>query len=252
MKRLVMALLLIAAFAFTANATAPPAHGGYPAGWGMNPTAWDTAYGSYDSGLTLYPAGGSCGGGWLGWTGGLYPPWGAPINYAPITLELWIEMNMVQTYSFTHYQWHRIGNEAEPNNMVFYITGTVSGNEQVWVSLVEDPLWPYQGLKFVENIGVGDDANARLYIPISWSARWGEDFVPGVGQVWPTAGFAPLSWALISGAQQLQIPDWGHGGQGSIPACDHWFQFRGEVELNYHEADGYYKTVYSGCPSPSL
>lgn len=231
MKRLVLALMLVAAFAFVVNATAPPANGGYSAGWGMNPTNWQTATGSYNSGLALYdPLGLGGGSGWIvQWS-----PTIEYIDYDPITLELWIEMYMIQTYHNTSYKWHRLGNA--PETITFTIDGTVESNEGTYVLMTADPNWDPNQLTFVENIGVGDDRNARD-IPIIWEGRWGEGFTIGSSVQMP--------WTVLTWSGDELILD-------EITACDRWFQFRGTFDLVYHEADGYYYLVIAGCPSPSM
>lgn len=246
MKHVILALMMVAMLALVANATPPPAHGGYQAGWGMNPTNWDSVSGDYNSGLALYDPDALSGG--LGWLVG----WGDPleyIDYAPITLELWIEMNCIQTYYYTTYCWHRLGNSGD--DIVFSISGTISSNERLWVMLTEDSSWDPLGLQFVENIGVGDNDNMRTLLPISWRGRWGTGFSIGNNVV---LDWTILSWTGTSPNRELILPsEPGYtGGGGSIPACDHWFQFEGTIEMAYHEADGYYKTAYAGCPSPGL
>lgn len=250
MKRLILALMLVAMIAFMANAQSlpvPPAHGGYAAGWGMNPTNWDTAYGSYNSGLGLYDPGALMGGGgWYVWSAS--PP--GYIVYAPITLELWIEMSCIQTYEYLNYQWHRLGAGDTNSDIVFYITGTVQSNEALWVSLTEKVGYDPLGLEFIHNNGVGDDSNMNPLLPISWRARWGNGLTPGLAVQY---GFTAVSWTGTSPNRLITIPDWWSGlGYGSMPACDHWFQFEGTIDLEYHEADGYYMTMYGGCPDPGL
>lgn len=208
----------------------PPANGAYVAGWGMNPTDWQTATGTYNSGLALYDPDGLGGGaGWLtGWNAYTY------ISYAPITLELWIEMYMIQTYHYTSYQWHRLGNHAE--TIIFTIDGTVSSNEGCWVLCTKDPSWDPNYMTFVHNIGVGDDRNARD-IPLTWRGRWGDGHIIGDNVVLTWTG---LDWV----GDELILAE--------VEACDTWFQFEGSFDIEYHEADGYYYCALAGCPAPTL
>ena len=106
--RLFASILILTSVAVMANATPPPAHGGYQSGWGMNPTNWENESGSF-SAMGLYDP--NYTGGGASWVVGWNPT--AYINYAPITLELWIEMYMLLTYEYTSYQWHRLGNSGE-------------------------------------------------------------------------------------------------------------------------------------------
>lgn len=230
MSRCLALLTMLAFAAITANATPPPDHGGYQAGWGMNPTNWDSTSGSWSSSLSLYdPNSGMGGGGWMvGWN----PP--AYINYAPISLELWIEMNMILTYQFTSYQWHRLGTTGE--TITFTIDGTISSNNTQIVLMSPASGWDLTYMRFIQNNGVGDNQNARN-LPLSWQVRWGSGLVVGE--------------AII---QNWTNPYWLCGNMllnmSGLPACDHWFQYKGTFTLNYHEADGYYKLMIAGCPYP--
>lgn len=238
-KKFSFIMMLIAAFAFvgTAFAQEPPAHGTYQDGWGMNPTNWHSYTGSYNSELALYDphSGNPSGNKWVvSWDPSI-----EYINYAEITLELWIEMNMVQTYQYTHYQWHRLGNQAE--NIIFTIDGTLKSNNPLYVSLVWDGNEPLDKLYFrrdvlgTEDKGWINNNNARD-IPIDWDFRWGRGLAMGneIVQGWTDATDDQEITFLIN------------------EACDHWYQFRGSFNLDYHEADGYYSLTMAGCPSPSL
>jgi hypothetical protein len=231
LKKLIIGSILLLFLTIPAQATAPPANGGYSAGWGMNPTNWNNHSGSWSSGFALYEptgGGGFGGAGWLvGWNPYVY------VNYAPITIELWIEMYMIQTYHYTSYQFHRLGNAAE--HLCFTIQGTVQSNEGVWVLCTQGTLDP-DFLHFQHNIGVGDDNNARD-IPISWEGRYGSSFTYGSNII---MGWTPLTW---SGGELIL---------DEFDACDHWFEFRGCMDLLYHEADGYYFLDLAGCPAPQL
>ena len=232
MKYLLVSIIAVCMLASVAMATPPPANGSYIGGWGMNPTKWQTATGSYSSGFALYdPLGAGGGAGWIvSWT----PPTYDYIAYAPITLELWIEMYMIQAYWATSYQWHRLGNEAE--TVTFTIDGTVRSNEGCWVLCTKDPAYDPNFLTFQHNNGVGDDRNMRD-IPITWRGRWGDGLDMGVDVVLP---WTDLTWV----GDELILAE--------ITACDRWFQFEGSFDLVYHEADGYYKLVIAGCPTPSM
>ncbi len=225
-----VALLVIPSLA-AGQAIPPPAHGDHIAGWGYNPHKWNAVSGSWTSGFAMYnPTAPELGGaGWVvGWDPLTY------IDYGDITLELWIEMYMVQTYQYTSYQWHRLGNEAE--QICFTIDGTVQSNEGAWILMTADPAWDPNYLKFMGHIGVGDNRNMRD-IPITWQGQWGHGWIPGVDVVMP---WTSLEWE----GDDLILAE--------IEACDQWFQFEGCFDLLYHEADGYYKLVIAGCPAPSL
>ena len=241
MKHLILAVMMIAMLALVANATPPPAppFGAGGADWGMTWYDWDNHTGSWSSGPALYDpnAPALAGSGWVvAWNPTTY------IDYADIELELWIEMYMVQTYFYTSYQWHRLGDAAE--TISFLIGGTVVSNNGQWLSLMHQDPDPMTHLYWRHNIfgggtmGVGGSNNARD-IPISWSYRWGTGLVVGTAQVFPTTGYEPY---VPDPDIDFLIED----------ACDHWYEFRGEFDLVYHEADGYYSLTLEGCPSPIL
>ncbi len=230
MSRKLLVLIGVLLFlTFQAEATPPPAQGGYLPGWGMNPTNWQQSTGSFSAwGLydPNYTGGGEA---WVvGWNPTSY------ISYAPISLELWIEMYMLLTYQYTSYQWHRLGNAAE--TIIFTIDGTMSSNDIQVVMLTPEPGWNMGYLQFQHNI-FGGNSTVRTQIPLSWETRWGEGLVIGQNVIDP---WHPALW--LCGNIML----------GSIPACDHWFQFRGTFSLQYHEGDGYYKLAIAGCPYPEL
>ncbi|MFZ5519089.1 MAG: hypothetical protein ACOY90_20825 [Candidatus Zhuqueibacterota bacterium] len=238
-KKFSFIMMLIAAFAFvgTAFAQEPPAHGTYQEGWGMNPTNWNSYTGSYSSGLALFDPHHSnpiTGNDWVvSWDGGLQY-----IDYAEITLELWIEMNMVQTYQYTHYQWHRLGNLAE--EITFTIDGTLKSNNPLFVSLVAGDQ-PLDKLYFRRDVlGTADrgwiNNNTARDIPITWDYRWGTGLAIGGGTA--------TAWTPATTNQEITFL--------IDQPCDHWYQFRGTFNLIYHEADGYYSLTMAGCPSPSL
>ena len=232
-------LVAILAFVFAGTAWAaalnpPPAYGGYQAGWGMNPNDWDNHTGSFSAwGLWNPVASGPQG---ADWVVGYDWPGGAPvyIDYTDITLELWIEMYALQTYEYTSYQWHRVGDNAE--TITFYVQGLLKSNSGQYVSLMrgtEDLGYLY----FREDIFGRVGATYGSDIPITWRARWGNGLAYGqyVQEDWQT---------LTPGTGDLDI--------GPIPSCDHWFQFEGSFHLAYHVNDGYYSLITEGCPAPEM
>ncbi len=211
------------------KANPPPAYGGYEAGWGMNPTNWEQAGGSFTSGLLLYDPTGASPGWVCGWNPvqALTPP--------AITLELWVEMNMVCTYEHTSYQWHRLGNQGEW--IIFVIQGTTSSNNGLFARLVpqNDPL---TYLKFREDI-FGNPGGSWLDRQLSWCARWGDGLVYGQNVQW---GWTYIFPDPVSGALSM----------GPIPDCDHWFEFKGCFRVPYHQADGYYSLTFGSTLEPAL
>ena len=244
MKHLILAVMMIAMLAMVANAAAlypPPANGAYGPGWGMNPTDWQTTTGSFSSWGLYDPLGGGGGDPWVvEWLPSI-----VYIDYADITLELWIEMYSLQTYHYTSYQWHRRGDGGSPGNpeqIECIIEGTSQSNNGQSISLTRGTedlthLW------FVEDI-FGRVNGTTIYgtdIPISWSGRYGSGLTYGTNFLWPnTSG----DWEPLTPGPDITIPN--------VPLCDHWFQFKGVFELIYHQEDGYYKLTMAGCPAPTL
>jgi hypothetical protein len=233
MKHLILAVMMIAMLALVANATAPPAHGVYQAGWGMNPNTWQTTTGSFSAWGLYAPSLGSGGSGWVvDWTD---PNNLVLIDYAPITLELWIEMYSLQTYHYTSYQWHRLGDAYE--EVCFTIEGILKSNNGQYVILEWDGTDELDHLYFRHNVLDGSSPG-NCDIPLTWQARWGTGVEYGVGVVegWHTPA--------ITGEHNLYvlIPD----------PCDHWFQFEGCFEIPYHQPDGYYSLTMAGCPAPVM
>ena len=237
---LVILAVTVPALVFAQALYPPPANGGYQPGWGMNPTNWQAVSGSFSAwGLydPLYVGGGDA---WVvDWTDPLNVVY---IQYAPITLELWIEMYSLQTYQYTSYQWHRLGNQAE--NICFSITGTIQSNNGQYVSLMKDQQ-ELTNLWFVEDIfgrtTYGPLPPSYPYtsadIPLSWQARWGRGLVVGEMVQW--------GWQAV-------MPDPDNLTILIDEPCDHWFEFEGCFTIPYHQPDGYYMLEMAGCPAPQM
>ncbi|GBE29653.1 hypothetical protein BMS3Bbin04_00675 [bacterium BMS3Bbin04] len=208
-----------------AFATDPPAFGGYAAGWGQNPTNWETTSGAYDSGLCLWdPARGyvqfDANGVDLG-----------AIVYEDITIELWVELHMISTYEATNYQFHRVNQDAYGGETVdFIINGTIRSNQQNWVGLTHGPD-PIDALVFREGMYGHNETD----IPLTWYGRFGDELVPDP--------LAPWTELTIDGNGDVGM---------TIVKCDHWVQFKGQFFLPYHIDDGYYSLTIAGCPTPGL
>jgi hypothetical protein len=241
MKRLILALMLVAVFALAAMADGPPAYGPYQAGWGMTNFNWETASGNFSSFGVYDPN-------YIGfgdaWVVGYDPITFAPlyIAYAPVTLDLWIEMYALQTYHYTSYKWHRLGNDEE--TISFIVEGTLQSNNGQWVSLV-GPLMPQtmDKLYFLHNIfgGQSPAPPAPDITPLTWQGQWGTGLVYGVNVV---AAWAALVPAVVQGHQQISML--------IADPSDHWFQFEGTFTIPYHQPDGHYNLTLAGCPAPEL
>jgi hypothetical protein len=129
----------------------------------------------------------------------------------------------MQTYQFTHYEWHRIGDRYE--DVTFFICGTVSSNNAEWVGLTRASQ-DLDRLHFIGDVFGSDNGEAD--IPITWHYAWGnwdpEDDPPLPGDI--------HTWYVISpgnnGNMYFYIPE----------SCDHWFCWKGEFTIQYHQADG--------------
>lgn len=240
---IVLVALTIPALVFAQSLYPPPAQGGYQAGWGMNPTNWQAVSGSFSAwGLydPLYVGGGDA---WVvSWDPSI-----EYIQYAPIKMELWIEMYALQTYRYTSYQWHRLGNQQEC--IEFIIEGTIQSNHPQAVTLKET-IFPLTHLYFVEDIfgrttpGTLPPGypNPNADIPLDWYSRWGRGLEYGVNQVFP---LPPTEWngpLCVPACLTMLITE----------PCDHWFQYKGEFCIPYHQPDGYYRLDLAGCPAPIL
>ena len=213
----------------------PPEHEGYQAGWGMNPNNWESATGQFGPEFGIWDPGH----GWVvDYEGGCHNP--IYIDYDEITLDLWIELYCIQSYAFTHYQWHRIGNADEWID--FYICGIVHSNNGEWVSLMagDDDLG---FLHFREDIFGRTGPTHGRDIPIIWRYAWDE--YDHFNETPPQDPAEDIDcWSNIV------TPD--PNISFRVPKCDHWFCFWGRFHIRYHENDGHYQLVMAGCPAPEL
>ncbi len=226
-------IIVLSLIAGAAIASGPPEYTNqltgqtFAEGWGNCPINWETATGSYDSGLCLY-AGGNFHQFYL-----VGDQWESQIiQYDPITLDLWIELSMVCTYQYTDYDWHRVNALTGAETINFYISGTVRSNETLRVSL--DKLsQDLDKLHFIEApFGSAGD------IPIAWQCRMGNGLSIGSNVTHDWATCTP------NGNGDLVL-NW------NVAPCNHWFQWWGSFLLIEHQADGHYQLVIAGCPVPT-
>jgi hypothetical protein len=233
---LLVAIIPVLVFAQIQSNFPPPPHGSYGGGWGMNPTNWFEATGSFYA-WGLYdplhdPLGGDA---WV-------VDWSTTpvtyIDYEDISLELWVELYGIMTYHYTSYQWHRLGDTDEC--IEFIIEGLTKSNHAIQVAIMEADLPPTH-LYFVEDIFGRTGPEYGSDLPITWYGRWGTGSVYGENIVYPFGGgwhqfcAQPICYLML-----ITEP------------CDHWFQFKGEFCIPYHQPDGYYRLEMAGCPAPIL
>ena len=233
-------VLTIPVLVFAVSNYPPPAQGGYQGGWGMNPTNWEASSGSFSAWGLYNPSYVGGGDAWIvDWTDPLNPVY---IEYAPITLELWIELYCLQTYQYTSYQWHRLGNLEE--TICFSITGSAQSNSPLYAGLTRQEQ-DLTNLYFIEDIFGRTTAGSfppgypyqTADIPISWRARWGRGLAVGENIQW--------GWETV-------VPDPDDLMVTITEPCDHWFEFEGCFTIPYHQPDGYYMLTMGGCPGPGM
>jgi hypothetical protein len=237
-KPIVYSLAIALLIATSVMADAPPAHpeGTYQAGWGMCPVNWENRYGSFQADGIWRP-----GHNWVVGYEGDCNQTPIYIQYDPICLDLWIELYCMQTYEFTNYEWHRIGDQHE--DVTFYICGIVSSNNPEWVGLVRASQ-DLDRLHFMGDIFGNDHGESD--ISIDWHYAWGSYDRPG-GETPPDPrNLNNDCWHDIcpgnNGNMYFQIPE----------VCDHWFCWKGEFTIAYHQADGHYQLHMAGCPAPGM
>lgn len=235
MKKLVLALIVVAMVVLVANAAPPPDHG-YGGGWGTDPTTWADSSGSFYAWGLWDPS-------YLGvdrWRVFSYDPaqnpsgYGTQIVYANISLNLWLELVGIQTYQYTNYQWHFADLPVGGRDVDFIISGTIRCNENTQCSLTMQGGIPLGALNYVEG-----QFNNGTTIPLTWSGRWGD------GIEWSIQPLTPPWTAITYSGGDLVLP------YIFLP-CDHWFQFKGHFNLAYHTQDGHYQLVMGGCPAPNM
>lgn len=215
MRKLTFALILIAALAFTASATPPPAYGSYVEGWGLTPCPWTNIYGDFYFWGIFNPVQ-PC----FTWNvSGYCNPEYIPVEYPVITLELWVEMYAEFYLANTVYQWHRLGNSAE--TICFTIGGWIKSNSPQLIALgcsgPETAGFMYFRHDVAGHTGAGYGSN----LPITWEGR-----VYPCGTTPPA--FSPLTLNICGGISL------------ETPKCDQCYEFHGCFDLPYHVDDGYY------------
>jgi len=218
MRKLSFILIVIAALAFVANATEPPAYGNYLGGWGNTPCTWTNITGSWGFwGIYQYGYGSLPCEGWnIAGECNPDPVW---ITYPTITVELWVEMYAHFYIEHLVYQYHRLGNQAE--TISFVISGWIKSNspQQILLGCTGGEYLDY--LYFRHDVAGNTGSAYGSDLPITWEAQYTQ--TPGQ---WP--GYSIIGLNNCGGVDI------------EVPKCDSWFRFRGSFDLPYHIDDGYY------------
>ncbi len=242
MYKSIFALLIVGLLiAGPALAGPPPAYGGYPAGWGNNPTEWQRSFGTCYKWALFSPI--EC-----------HPPegeWNVFVEgdlvghdyCCEITIEMWIELYALMTYDYTAWMFHRLGDEAETVNG--FITGTMQSNHPQCMNLVPGMGFNLNYLQFAHNVwGHREDIDD---IPLNWGYVWGS------GLDYPDGYADDPAYRDDGGIYYPIEPD----NEGILSfcidvECDHWFIWWFWFYLPYHVDDGYYYLLFAGCPVPLL
>lgn len=228
---LIVGLLL----AGPALASAPPAHGGYAAGWGNNPLPWQDYVGPSCEKSAIYDP-------YLGdWN--VYQ--GASPFCCEIRIELWIEMSATMTIPVTTFMYHRLGNFNAHNNpyddpnpygptgeiISGNIVGSLSSNHTQDLCMMGDPDSDLNFLAFQHDIFGGFDGQD---IPVNWEYASGSGLFPP-----PEVQFRPGD--PVNNMMCIRL----------LP-CDHWFWWWFWFYIPYHWYDGYYVLYFAICPLPVI
>jgi hypothetical protein len=230
MRKLSFILIVIAALAFTANATPPPAYGNYLGGWGNTPCNWTNITGSwgfwgiYQAGYGSLPC--------EGWNvSGMCNPDPVFVDYPSITVELWVEMYAHFYIENLVYQYHRLGNSAE--TIYFVISGWIKSNSPQQI-LLGCAAGEYLDFLYFRHDAAGNTGSAYgSDLPITWESQYTQ--TPGQ---WP--GYSTIGLNNCGGVDI------------EVPKCDTWFKFRGCFDLPYHVDDGYYSLTMNVGVSPTF
>ena len=231
MYKSIFAILLVGLLlAGPALAGPPPAHGGYPGGWGNNPTKWDDCTGFYQD-WALYDASTppSCAG-WNVFEGGVLQ---GRAFVAPMSIQLWVELYAEMTIYMTHTQFHQLGGDGD--DFTFYFGGVVASNNSQQICVTGNGM-PLTHLRFQHDIFGNEDP---------YASNWAVSYYIASGQ-----GNDPPPPESINQWTSIE-PEQGRFCW-EFPKCDWWFWIKGHFCIEYHEHDGYYLLSLLICPMPYL
>jgi len=231
--RFAIIVVLLLALAMPMFAEAPAG------GWGVDNTNWD----SHDA-VTFQTA--TCvwnGSDWY-YTDTDHPDGTVGVPYADISVKLFVELYMVETYQYTSYTFHRLGNIRTDANgtqegewIDFIVSGTTESNNALTCGLTKGDPTENLGFLYFRNGVISGATGTDL--PIDWFYRYGDGFdfpTEDDGTGWTSVA--------LNGEGEVFIPN--------IPKCDHWFQFKGKIFLPYHINPGFYSLLIGGCPTPEM
>ena len=214
-----VAFLAVGSFA---QSSYPP-----PGGWGTNWTNTIIMGGGYSVVDLLHVPNGAAPGYW-----NAPPAPGTPFVFPGITVELWVEMILDITWNYTTVQMHYAGH-GPSFIYTFYLCGLISSNspQQIAITYTGMPLCQLTFMEDIFGLNPGGVANPCIH----WFGVWGTGTPPTT----PTYG---------SNDELTPDPDI----YMTIPLCQHWFCFIGEICINEHIEDGYYLLEAGTAVTPSL
>jgi hypothetical protein len=213
MKRLLLALMVVAVIALIASAD--PLHSAwlgptYP--WGTDASNW-TGYGdAWTSGELLYNS----------TLGDYTADLGAHAFVWPnLQIDYFLELETVVNFDWHQVQVHRV---SVYDPIVLSLGGSVHSNSANDFSMQTTPVGDIDYLKQLSSMGGGSGTN-----------------------------HIPLTWQVIIDALPIASMGMINGGRGfEIPACDHTFAMIITLTPAYHQTAGHYGLTAYMCPEPGL
>lgn len=211
MKHVIISLMLVAMFAFAANATSPGGPWQAPFQWGTDCLDWEWYDGpdAYNSGELIYNPG-----------AGEYIDCAtqAPVVWPQLYIDYFLELETIVTFDWTQVQVHRASNYED---VILHLYGTISSNQGNYI-IIEGT-----GLDVMEHIeAVVGGTGAGL--PVTWEYSL-DSYGPWSPMTLGTTGYYFI-----------------------VPDCDHYFWIRITIDVEYHQAAGYYALEAVLCPIGSL
>ncbi len=185
------------------------------AGWGYDCSNWIVYSDPWVSGPLCYDPNHSGGDGWMV-CGGV-----EPVDWPPLDIEMWIEMECTLWWDETRVQIHRY---ADYSDVVLYFHGGSCCNNGQWIiTTPPTALGTLDYLPFVDDV-LGRGPTFGTNIPLTWDVN----ILDGAGYVAMVDGTA--------GAKQFVVP---------LSCQDYVIRVTGDIA--FHQEDGYYYLGGEGC-----